>query len=271
MKRKVLALLGCSLAIPAPAYASWELSSGDGYCAITGEYEDDGNSKVSMARDVDDRYLLFISNENWSVVEGRQYELIVAFDDDMFSGKADGYDMDGEKGFMIKGGAALVNAFVAARRLVIMKTDNTIVLMAGLAGTTAGMQNVAGCVAAKKRERDRLLAEQNALEEKRKIIPADPFFDASDVVPRGNVARWATNDDYPAAAMREEREGVAGYRLTVDAAGRIANCEIISSTGHADLDAETCKVVQRRGRFNAAPAGSPSRFYENHIRWSIPR
>src|SRR3546814_9078590 len=66
--------------------------------------------------------------------------------------------------------------------------------------------------------------------------------------PRGNPGRWATNDDYPARAMREEREGTTGFRVTYNAEGRVTSCDVTSSSGHADLDAETCKLITRRGR-----------------------
>ena len=92
--------------------------------------------------------------------------------------------------------------------------------------------------------------------------------------PRGNPGRWATNDDYPARAMREEREGTTGFRVTYNAEGRVTSCDVTSSSGHADLDAETCKLIQRRGRFNPGKdrAGNPTGgSYSNRIRWQIPR
>src|SRR3546814_1918850 len=80
------------------------------------------------------------------------------------------------------------------------------------------------------------------------------------ISPRGNPGRWATNDDYPARAMREEREGTTGFRVTYNAEGRVTSCDVTSSSGHADLDAETCKLITRRGRFNPAKdrAGKPT-------------
>ena len=92
--------------------------------------------------------------------------------------------------------------------------------------------------------------------------------------PRGNPGRWATNDDYPARAMRDGREGTTGFRVTYGADGRITSCDVTSSSGHDDLDAETCKLITRRGRFNPGkdrdgnPAGGT---YANRIRWQIPQ
>ena len=74
--------------------------------------------------------------------------------------------------------------------------------------------------------------------------------------------------------MREEREGTTGFRVAYDASGKITSCDVTASSGHADLDAETCKLIQRRGRFNAGKDrdGNPTGgTYSNRIRWQIPR
>lgn len=84
---------------------------------------------------------------------------------------------------------------------------------------------------------------------------------------------WATNDDYPARAMHEEREGTTGFRLTIGADGLPSACDIISSSGHGDLDATTCRLIMERARFKPGrdakgkPVGGT---YSNRIRWQIP-
>ncbi|HEY0596635.1 energy transducer TonB [Sphingopyxis sp.] len=84
---------------------------------------------------------------------------------------------------------------------------------------------------------------------------------------------WATNDDYPARAMREEREGTTGFQLTIGADGLPSACDIISSSGHGDLDATTCRLVMERARFKPGrdAKGKPTGgTYSNRIRWQIP-
>ena len=270
MKRRFL-LLSLAMAIPSPALASWELSSGDDYCAIAGNYEDDGNSTITMMAREDGSFVLFVANENWSIVKDRTYAIDFVFDDQVFGGEAVGFQTPGEKGFMIGGDEAMATAFAKANRLGIVKDGETVVLIVRLNGTAAVMARMRGCVQSMRRAADIVRAEQRALDRKRETIPADPFFDPDSTIPLGNAGRWATNDDYPAAAMREEREGKAGFKLTVDPSGAVIGCQITSSTGHADLDAETCSLVTRRARFNVAPPKSPSRYYENFIRWQIPR
>lgn len=270
MKRRFL-LLSLVMLASSPAFASWELSSGDDYCAITGNYQDDGNSTLTMMGKEDGAFILFVANENWSIVDGRKYAIEFVFDDQVFGGEAVGFQTPGEKGFMIGGDDAMAAAFAKSSRLGIVKDEKTVVLIVRLNGTAAGMVRMRGCVEAIRRKADMVRAEQRALEKKRETIPADPFFDPNSAVPVGNAGRWATNDDYPSAAMREGREGKAGFKLTVDASGAVIGCEITASTGHADLDAETCALVTRRARFNTAPPESPARYYENFMRWQIPR
>ncbi len=91
--------------------------------------------------------------------------------------------------------------------------------------------------------------------------------------PTTNPGTWVTSDDYPARAMREEREGTTGFRLSYDDSGLPKTCEIVSSSGHADLDTMTCDLTMSRARFQPGKdrAGNPmGGTYSNRIRWSIP-
>ncbi len=93
------------------------------------------------------------------------------------------------------------------------------------------------------------------------------------MMPATNPGSWATNDDYPASAMFEEREGTTGFRLTVGADGLPTNCEITSPSGHDDLDATTCRLVMARARFTPgrdAAGKVVGGTYSNRIRWQIP-
>lgn len=275
---RAMAMAAILAAIPSPALAQWELSSGEDNCAVTGEYSDDGNSAVSMAEYVDGGFTLFVENQNWSIVENQTYPLKFLFDDTLFTGDATGYVFRGAKGFKIGSGADMADAFAKSSRLIIFKDEATIILVVKLTGTMAGLAKVKPCIAKLRREHQAALAEQRALEAKRKIIPADPFAEQAPSAqtgdaaaePIGNAGRWATFDDYPARAMREGREGSVGFKLSVDGEGRPSACEITKSSGHADLDAETCTLVTRRARFNASQGSGP-RYFESRVHWSIPR
>ena len=104
--------------------------------------------------------------------------------------------------------------------------------------------------------------------------PPPPRFQPKTAVPKGNPANWATTNDYPSRALREERAGTTGFRVTVGPDGRVTSCDVTSSSGSPDLDEATCSNVSRRARF--APAtdgeGNPtSGSYSNRIRWVIPK
>ncbi|WP_373491064.1 energy transducer TonB [Parasphingorhabdus sp.] len=91
---------------------------------------------------------------------------------------------------------------------------------------------------------------------------------------RGNPGSWANANDYPSRALREEREGTTRFRLTVDADGRVSDCQVTGSSGHADLDDAACKNLTRRARFRPAldSQGNPTTgTYSNAVRWQIPK
>lgn len=104
--------------------------------------------------------------------------------------------------------------------------------------------------------------------------PPPPKFTPKPASPKNNPGRWATPDDYPSRALREDREGVARFRVTIGTNGKVESCDIIGSSGHSDLDDATCKYVSRRARFKPATDGDgnpTSGSYSNSVRWVIPK
>jgi len=103
--------------------------------------------------------------------------------------------------------------------------------------------------------------------------PPPPKGPTNPAQPKGNPGTWATTNDYPSRALREERQGTTGFKVTVDTNGRVSDCVITSSSGSDDLDATTCQMVTRRARFKPAMQnGEPvTGTYSNRIRWVIPQ
>lgn len=104
--------------------------------------------------------------------------------------------------------------------------------------------------------------------------PPPPHFTAKSATPKGNPGSWATTNDYPSRALREERAGVTSFRVSVSADGRAAGCTVTSSSGSPDLDEATCSNVTRRARFNPAMDGEgkpTTGSYSGRIRWVIPK
>ena len=95
----------------------------------------------------------------------------------------------------------------------------------------------------------------------------------SSAIAKGDPGTWAGSLDYPSLALMEQREGTTGFRLTVNTEGRVSDCAIVSSSGHADLDKATCDRVTVRAAFYPAQdkQGQPTvGHYSNRIRWQIP-
>ncbi len=104
--------------------------------------------------------------------------------------------------------------------------------------------------------------------------PPPPRFTPKAAVPKGNPGSWATTSDYPSRALREERQGVTSFRVTVGPDGKVTSCQVTGSSGSPDLDEATCANVTRRARFTPATdgEGNPTTgSYSNRIRWVIPK
>jgi protein TonB len=104
--------------------------------------------------------------------------------------------------------------------------------------------------------------------------PPPPKFTPKAAQPKGIPGNWATTNDYPTRALREEREGVTGFRVSVGTDGRATGCDVTSSSGSADLDQATCSNVMRRARFTPATdgEGNPTTgSYSSRVRWVIPK
>jgi protein TonB len=104
--------------------------------------------------------------------------------------------------------------------------------------------------------------------------PPPPRFTPKGASPKGNPGSWATTDDYPSRALREEREGVTRFTVSVSPEGRVTNCSVTGSSGSPDLDDAACRSITRRARFNPATDGEgnpTSGTYSNSVRWQIPK
>ena len=106
------------------------------------------------------------------------------------------------------------------------------------------------------------------------VAPPPPRVQPKQPTPKGNPANWATTNDYPTRALREEREGTTTFRVSVGPDGRVTGCSVTSSSGSPDLDDATCANVTRRARFNPATDGDgqpTAGAYSNRVRWVIPK
>lgn len=92
--------------------------------------------------------------------------------------------------------------------------------------------------------------------------------------PRGKIQDLITTDDYPSASLRNNEEGTTSYRLDIGADGKVVACTVTGSSGHPALDDTSCRLLQRRARFNAATDSSGAKVgsvYSGRVRWQIPK
>jgi len=92
--------------------------------------------------------------------------------------------------------------------------------------------------------------------------------------PRGSMQDLVTSDDYPSASLRNNEEGVTRYRLDVGSDGKVVACTVTGSSGHPALDDVTCRLLQRRARFNPAKDSSgqtTAAVWSGAVRWQIPK
>ncbi len=92
---------------------------------------------------------------------------------------------------------------------------------------------------------------------------------AAAALPVGNPGNWITSDDYPTQALRDGVEGKSTVTLTISPEGKPVGCEISISSGSADLDTTTCKLLTERGRFEISPFGTTQSF-STAVEWKIP-
>lgn len=81
-----------------------------------------------------------------------------------------------------------------------------------------------------------------------------------------NGDRWVLFRDYPADALNQRRGGVVTVRLLVSRAGMVDSCDVVQSSGHADLDAVSCRLMGERGRYEAARDSSGRRIASQVMR-----
>ncbi len=60
------------------------------------------------------------------------------------------------------------------------------------------------------------------------------------------------NEDYPRRAIRAGAEGTVSVRFTVGTDGRVGGCRVTRSSGNADLDSTTCRLIEKRFRYKPA-------------------
>lgn len=88
----------------------------------------------------------------------------------------------------------------------------------------------------------------------------------------GNLQGLFSGNDYPASALDNEETGTTTVRLTISPNGRVADCQVTSSSGSRALDGATCRVIRSRARYTPAmdSNGNPTTGSDTaRIRWQL--
>lgn len=90
---------------------------------------------------------------------------------------------------------------------------------------------------------------------------------------KGSLVGLFSSEDYPNSALSANQQGTTAVRLTIGTDGRVAGCDITSSSGSSSLDSATCNILRRRARFSPAmdSDGHPTTdTYSQRITWRVP-
>ncbi len=92
--------------------------------------------------------------------------------------------------------------------------------------------------------------------------------------PRTSPGSWVSEFDYPLQALRESRSGNTSFRVVINKWGRVSDCQVTESSGHADLDKATCNTVGVKGLFWPQTDGNSNSIdggtFSSRIRWAVP-
>jgi TonB family protein len=96
--------------------------------------------------------------------------------------------------------------------------------------------------------------------------------------PRGPVmlgSGWARilPTDFPQKALAEKRQGRVRIELAISPVGAVDGCKVIESSGHTDLDTESCKIASSKAKFGPAldvTGQATAGRVQTELRWRIP-
>lgn len=66
------------------------------------------------------------------------------------------------------------------------------------------------------------------------------------------VSGRINNSDYPKSATAARQGGTVTAHFTVGTDGRASNCRVVKSSGNAEIDAATCRLIEQRFRYEPA-------------------
>lgn len=103
--------------------------------------------------------------------------------------------------------------------------------------------------------------------------PPPPRFPPKNPSPDNNPGTWVTTSDYRSSWINREYTGTASFTLRVNTDGRVESCSITGGSAPSELKEATCRLIERRARFEPATDGNGNEVpgtYSSTVRWQIP-
>lgn len=103
--------------------------------------------------------------------------------------------------------------------------------------------------------------------------PPPPRFPPKNPSPDNNPGTWVTTSDYRSSWINREYTGTASFTLRVNTDGRVESCSITGGSAPQELKDATCRLIERRARFEPATNGNGDEVpgtYSSTVRWQIP-
>jgi hypothetical protein len=92
--------------------------------------------------------------------------------------------------------------------------------------------------------------------------------------PSGHPGAWATDEDYPASAIRNGEDGIVGFRLTIGVDGSVKSCTVTQLSASEVLNEITCRLVSSRAVFTPArdrKGRAVEDSWSSRIKWVMPK
>lgn len=105
------------------------------------------------------------------------------------------------------------------------------------------------------------------------LLAASPALAQTPEQQAKNAADWDVFQKlYPRRAIVAREEGAVGFTVTLNNKGDVTGCQVTHSSGHPQLDAETCKIITLNAVFKPDPTLGPSqtKTSEGVINWRLP-
>ncbi len=256
LKSWLIYLISLTLAlVPVQAQArdwgtvsGWFISSVGETCGMFAQSPSASGSEIVILKRLDGALFVQVKNDKWLRSGG---EVTYQVDGRTYNGPFSAKTID--KGYIATFGEGFESELQASAMLTV-KRDAVVLDQIPLSGSAAAFGTLRSCL-------DDLRSAGSAPKIVKSPRPA-------------NASSWISDSDYPSGALRDQREGTAGFRVTVGANGRVKDCVITGSSGSADLDGATCSNITKRARFSPAVDTSGKAVdasYSSRVSWKLPQ